>query len=411
MRFGLIGEKLGHSFSKEIHEKLGRYEYELCELPPEELEGFIRRGQYQGLNVTIPYKTAVIPFLDFVSDRARNAGAVNTIVRRVGKLFGDNTDCGGLELLLKTAGIDPAGKKVLIAGTGGTSLTAAAVAKEMGASEICRLSRSEREGALTYEEAYRVHADADVLINTTPAGMYPDVDGMAVDIGRLPKLSGVADVVYNPLRTRLVLEAEKRGIPAVNGLYMLVAQAVLAAEQFTGGRIDECEIGKICRELLFEKSNLVLIGMPGSGKSTVGGILSDKLGREFLDTDREIERAAGMAISEIFARYGEPHFRDLETAAVRKASKTGGKIIATGGGAVLRQENRDALRQNGILVFLDRPLSDLVPTDDRPTADDRAKMRSLFEARYPVYQKASDLTVDGRTGPEDAADEIIRRVR
>ena len=411
MQFGLIGEKLGHSFSKEIHEKLGRYEYELCELPPEELEGFIRRGQYQGLNVTIPYKTAVIPFLDFVSDRARNAGAVNTIVRRDGKLFGDNTDCGGLELLLKTAGIDPAGKKVLIAGTGGTSLTAAAVAKEMGASEIFRLSRSEREGALTYEEAYRVHADADVLINTTPAGMYPDVDGVAVDIGRLPQLSGVADVVYNPLRTRLVLEAEKRGIPAVNGLYMLVAQAVLAAEQFTGGRIDGGEIGKICRELLFEKSNLVLIGMPGSGKSTVGGILSDKLGREFLDTDREIEGEAGMAISEIFARYGEPHFRDLETEAVRKASKTGGKIIATGGGAVLRQENLDALRQNGILVFLDRPLSDLVPTDDRPTADDRAKMRSLYEARYPVYQKASDLTVDGRTGPEDAADEIIRRVR
>ena len=411
MRCGLIGEKLGHSFSKEIHEMLGRYSYELIELPPEALEDFLRRRDFDGVNVTIPYKRSVIPYLDELSPRARAIGAVNTICNRGGRLYGDNTDFAGLEALLRRMGLEVQGKTVLIAGTGGTSRTAAAVARALGAGQFFCLSRSGRGGAMTYETAYAAQSGAEILINTTPAGMFPDTEGIAVDLDRLPRLEGVADVVYNPLTTRLVREARARGIRAENGLYMLCAQAVYAAEQFTGASFGPEETERIYRAVQFEKRSIVLTGMPGSGKSTLGALLAEKTGREMLDTDAELVRRAGMPITEIFRTRGEAAFRDLETAVLRDAGRRGGIILATGGGAVLRAENVDAMKQNGTVVFLDRPLDALLPTEDRPLADSGAKIRALYAARYPVYTAAADLRLEVAGTPEQTMTRLLEMLQ
>ena len=411
MKYGLIGEKLGHSFSKEIHEKLGRYSYELLELAPDEVEDWMRARDFAGFNVTIPYKQTVIPFLDEITERARAIGAVNTVVNRKGKLLGDNTDFGGMEALIRRMGLDLNGKKVLIAGTGGTSKTAAAVAEKLGAGEILRLSRSEKDGSISYEQAYREHGDARILIHTTPAGMYPKSDGIAVNLENLPCLEGLVDVVYNPLTTRLVREARERGIKAENGLYMLVAQAVLAAEDFTGESFGDEVIEDIFREIVFEKRNIVLTGMPSSGKSTLGRILAGRLGRELVDTDERIVEHAGIPITEIFSRFGEKHFREMEAEVIKNVSESGGKIISTGGGAILRKDNVDKLKSNGTIVFLDRDPEALIPTDDRPLADDREKIRRLYEERYPRYMAAADIRIEIRGVPENTAEELLRRLK
>jgi shikimate dehydrogenase len=411
MRCGLLGEHLGHSFSKEIHGKLGRYDYELIEVAPEDLDAFLTARDFDGINVTIPYKQAVIPYLAGMSERAAAIGAVNTVVNRGGALWGDNTDFGGLEALIRRMGLDLRGKTVLIAGTGGTSKTAMAVAAALGAANCVRMSRSGRDGAVTYEAAYAAHGGAEILIHTTPAGMYPDVGGCAVDIDRLPQLEGVVDVVYNPLTTRLVRQARARGVKAENGLYMLAAQAVLAAEQFTGETFPAETTETIYRELCFEKRSIVLTGMPGSGKSTLGALLSEKTGRALIDTDAEIVRRAGAPITEIFKTRGETAFRDMESAVIRELSDAGGKLIATGGGAVLRRENVDALKQNGTVVFLDRPLADLLPTDDRPLADDAEKLRALYASRYPIYTAAADVTVSVTGTPEETAEAILEKLK
>ena len=411
MRCGLLGRTLGHSFSREIHEKLGRYSYELIEVPPEGLDAFLTARDFDGFNVTIPYKQAVIPYLDGLSDRARAIGAVNTVVRRGGKLYGDNTDFGGLEALIRRMGLELKGKTVLIAGTGGTSQTAKAVAESLGAARSMRLSRSGRGGAMTYEEACASCAGAEILINTTPAGMYPDVDGVAVDLSRLPRLEGVVDVVYNPLTTRLVRQARARGIPADNGLYMLVAQAVLAAEAFTGERFGGELTDRIWRELLSEKRNIVLTGMPGSGKSTLGKLLAQQLTRPLVDIDEEIVCRAGMPITEIFRARGEGAFRELESAIIREVSLTGGKIIATGGGAVLRRENVDNLKMNGVCVFLDRPLEELLPSAERPLADEAGKLRELYARRYPLYTAAADVAVRVSGTPEHTARVLLEALK
>lgn len=408
MKYGLIGEKLGHSFSKEIHRKLGRYEYELKELAADELEAFIKGRDFEGINVTIPYKEAVIPLLDDIDEAAGAIGAVNTIVNKNGRLTGYNTDAFGMMSMLQMLGVDAEGKCVLIAGSGGTSKTAAYVAGKLGASEIKRISRNPRGDAISYEEAYKRYGHADILINTTPVGMFPNTDACPLDLSAFSRAECVTDVVYNPLNTRLVQEARERGIAAEGGLYMLVAQAVRAAELFTGEPVESGTTDLIYSELMMEKINIALIGMPGSGKTSIGRILAEKLEREFTDSDEEIIKEAGMDIAEIFERYGEKYFRDLETEIIKRISLTGSKIIATGGGAVLRKENVEALRLNSVIVLLNRSLEELEPTSDRPLSDDRDKLRRLYETRMPIYRENSDIITDPEGFDEPAAMEIWR---
>ncbi len=393
MEFGCIALRLGHSFSKTIHAKIDSYDYELREVPREELDAFMTAREFRGINVTIPYKQDVIPYLDEISETARAIGAVNTIVNRDGRLYGDNTDFGGMTALIRRIGLDLCGKKVLVLGTGGTSKTAAAVAASLGASSVKRVSRSRKEGAVTYDEVYAEHTDAQILINTTPVGMYPDTQGTPVRLDAFSRLEGVVDAVYNPRRTEFVQAARARGIPAEGGLYMLVSQAVLAAERFTN-KSDPADLtDRVFRAVLAEKDNLVLTGMPGSGKTTVGKAAAKALGRTFVDLDDEIVRKAGCTILEIFRDKGERVFRDLETEVTREIAAENGLVIATGGGCVLREENVRALRMNGRLFWIDRPLEQLVPTDDRPTADSLDKMRTLYAVREPIYRSTADEVI------------------
>ena len=409
LSYGCIGEHLPHSFSKEIHGQIGGYAYELKELTPEELPAFMAARSFHGINVTIPYKQAVIPFLDEIDETARAIGAVNTVVNRNGKLYGFNTDLDGLTRLIRRIGLDLSGKKVLIPGTGGTSRTAAFAAEKLGAREIHKISRTGRDGSLTYEEALRDHTDAEIILNTTPCGMYPEPDAQPLPLEPFHRLEGVADVIYNPLRTRLVLDARSRGIPAEGGLYMLVAQAVRASEHFLDTVYPDGLTDRIYEQILRQKENIVLIGMPGSGKSAVGRILAEKTGRSLADTDQLITEKAGKPIPDIFRENGEPAFRDLETEIIRALSKQGGQIISTGGGAVLRPENVTALRQNGRLFWLDRNPDALVPTDDRPLADTAEKMKQLYLTREPIYRAAADEIISVTGSPDDTANDIESR--
>ena len=407
MQYGLIGEHLPHSFSKIIHEKIASYNYDLHELMTHEVDSFMRKAAFSGINVTIPYKQTVIPYLDEISDQAAKIGAVNTIVNRDGKLCGYNTDYFGMRDLLIRNGTDPAGKKVLILGTGGTSKTAYAVVSDMGAAEIHKVSRTGKEGALTYGEACTNHSDAEIIINTTPCGMYPGIDDSPVDLDCFPRLCGLVDAIYNPLRTVLVLEAQKRGIPAQGGLYMLVVQAVYAAELFTGEKIDDAVTEEVYREILNSKRNIVLTGMSLAGKTTLGTLLSQKLDRRLEDTDDMIVNREQRPITDIFSSEGEPYFRDLETAMVRELAPQNGIIISTGGGAILREENVDALKKNGCVIFLDRPLEQILPADDRPLANTKEKVTALMEKRYPIYRSTCDDFIPNNISPEDGAAKIL----
>ena len=409
MMYGCIGEHLPHSFSKEIHGLIGSYDYGLKELAPEDLPAFMRAKDFRGINVTIPYKQAVIPFLDGIDETARAIGAVNTVVNRDGRLLGYNTDLFGLTSLIRRVGLDLRGKKVLILGTGGTSRTAAYAAETLGAAEILKVSRAARDGAVTYGEAIRDHTDAEVILNTTPCGMFPEPDAQPLSLEPFPDLQGVVDVIYNPLRTRLVLEAQARKLPAEGGLFMLVAQAVRASELFLGTEYPADLTGRVFDTILRRKENTVLIGMPGSGKSSVGRALSRLTGKPLADTDRLIVRQAGKEITDIFREDGEPAFRDLESRVVRELSSGGGRIISTGGGAVLRPENVTALKQNGRLFWLDRKPEAIRPTDDRPLADTDEKIRRLYLQREPVYRAAADEIVPVLDTPKNTALEIESR--
>lgn len=408
MNYGLIGERLGHSFSAEIHGMLGDYGYELREIAPEELGEFMQAAPFKGINVTIPYKQAVMPYLNWIDKNAAEIGAVNTVVKRGGRLYGYNTDFYGMKALLERIGAEPRGKKTLILGTGGTSKTALAVVRAMGGEEVYRVSRSGAEGALTYDEAVEKHGDASIIINTTPCGMYPKVEGCPIDLEAFPKLSAVADAVYNPLRSRLVQSARAKGIKAEGGLFMLVAQAVIASEHFLAVRYSDDVINSVYERIRRSKENIVLIGMPTCGKTTIGELLARELGRPFTDTDKMIVAAAGCSIPQIFEEKGEKAFRDMETEAVVSAGMGGGKTIATGGGAVLREENLRALKQNGRLYFIDRPLEQLLPTEDRPLAGSAEAIKARYKERYGIYTKAADVIVKNN-GTAEAAAEIIKR--
>lgn len=401
MEYGLLGEKLGHSFSPQIHRALAGYDYRLLPTPPEEVAELFRRRDFRGLNVTIPYKQTVIPLCDEVDPRAAAIGAVNTVVNRNGRLTGYNTDIDGMICMARRAGVDLAGKKVVILGSGGTSHTAQAAARELGAAEIAVISR---HGPDNYGNLSR-HADAQVLINTTPVGMYPDCGLSPVSLDAFPRLEGVLDVVFNPLRTALLLQAMDRGLPCSCGLPMLVAQARRAAELFTGTAIPPSRADEILSSLSSELENIVLIGMPGCGKTTVGRALAERLGRAFVDLDEEIVRRAGRPIPDIFAREGEDAFRALETRAVREAGSRTGLVISTGGGVVTRKENRDPLRQNGVIVHLTRPLAAL-PTGGRPVSQS-TDLAVLWQRRAPLYAAFADLTADN-SGPLERALEQIK---
>lgn len=410
MKYGLIGEHLKHSYSCEIHAQIADYEYELHEIPPSGLGEFLKKREFNAINVTIPYKQDVIPYLDEISDTAKRIGAVNTIVNRNGGLYGDNTDFAGMLALAKHIGVDMNGRKVLILGTGGASKTGHALAEYMGAQSVYYVSRSGKDGSISYEQAVTEHSDAQIIINATPVGMFPKQDGRPIDISAFPKLEGVIDAIYNPLRTNLILDAQERGIPAEGGLYMLSAQAVHASAVFRDIPLDESLVDKAFKSVKNDKQSIVLIGMPSSGKTTVGRILAEKCGKQLADTDEYIVRKIGMPISDFFAKHGEAEFRKIEKETVAELSATGGRIIATGGGAVLDAENVRALKQNGVLVFLDRRPENLIATDDRPLASRRSALEKLYAERYDIYCAAAELHIDANTTPEAEADAILKEL-
>ncbi|MBE6634706.1 MAG: shikimate dehydrogenase [Ruminococcaceae bacterium] len=407
MTYGCIGEHLKHSFSKEIHALIADYDYEIREIPRDGVDAFMREHSFAAINVTIPYKETVIPYLDFIDESAKLIGAVNTIVNRGGKLYGYNTDFFGLSALAKRTGIDFSGKKVLILGTGGTSKTAEAVARAEGAREIVKASRNASNGAVLYTDVYKYHTDAEIIINTTPVGMFPNISGKPIELSAFGRLEGVLDAIYNPMRTPLILEALFRGIPASGGLYMLVAQGVRASEHFTKKTYDESVCERVFKKISADKTNAVLIGMPASGKSTVGAILAERLSRPLLDTDKIIVEKSGMPIPEIFKQHGEAHFRDLESEAVESVAPISGAVIATGGGAVLRGMNVDALRKNGRIYFIDRPLDALIPTADRPTASTVSDIEKRYHERYEIYRSAADVIINADTTIDKVAEAIL----
>lgn len=408
MEYGCIGEHLVHSFSKEIHGQLRDYLYELKEIPMGALDAFMRERNFRAINVTIPYKQAVIPHLAQVEPQAAAIGAVNTIVNREGLLYGYNTDFGGMLDLIKRTGIDLQGKKVLILGTGGTSNTAMAVAKHLGADPVWKVSRTEKPGVLTYEAVLASHLDAQVLINTTPRGMYSRQGGMALDPGLFPDLCGAIDAVYNPLRTEFILKARSMGVPAAGGLYMLVRQAVLASQIFLDIRYPEEITEQVYRRIKAGKENIVLTGMPGSGKTTVGKLLAESLGRPYWDTDDLIREKTGTTPGELIRTKGEAAFRDVETEVIRELSSVTGSVISTGGGAVLRRENTDLLRMNGKIFFLDRPPEQLIPTHDRPLSSTKEAITQRYRERYGIYTATADGVIENAGTPEAAADLIKR---
>ena len=388
MEYGLLGERLGHSFSPQIHRDLAGYDYQLLPTPPEAVEDLFARRAFQGLNVTIPYKRMVMPLCDEIDPRAAAIGAVNTVVNQNGRLTGYNTDIDGFLYMARRAGVDMTGKKVVILGGGGTSRTARAAAGELGAREIVTVSR---HGEDNYQNLSR-HADAQVLVNTTPVGMYPNWGQSPVSLESFPALEGVLDVVYNPLRTALLLQAEERGLPRSCGLPMLVAQAKRAAELFTGQNIDDSRAEAVLHGLRGQLTSIVLIGMPGCGKTTVGRALAGKLGRTFVDLDEEIVRRAGTSIPEIFAREGEAGFRERESALVREFGERTGLVVSTGGGVVTRRENYIPLKQNGLLLHLRRDPAAL-PTDGRPLSQATAP-EELWRRRAPLYAAFADGEID-----------------
>ena len=395
MEYGCIGEKLGHSFSKEIHNALADYEYSLKELKREELPEFFKNKDFKAINVTIPYKQDVIPFLDWISDEAKSINAVNTIVNKDGKLYGYNTDFYGLKALIERENVSLKGKKVVILGSGGTSNTAFAVANSLEAISVFKVSRNKKDGYITYEELYEKYNDCEIIINTTPCGMYPKTGVSAVDLDKLPKVEAVFDAVYNPLKSKLILDSKAKNITATGGLYMLVSQAAYAVEKFIETPVDSNRVEEIFKNLYKQKMNIALIGMPASGKTSVGNVLSESLNKTFVDSDVEIVKTENKSIPEIFGDSGEAYFRAVEKNVIKDISMLNSQVISTGGGAILNPENIESLKGNSRIYFLDRPLNMLITTSDRPLSSNRADLEKRYNERYELYKASADVVVDG----------------
>ncbi len=402
MDYGLIGERLGHSYSPQIHRVFGDYDYRLYPMAPEQLRETLIRRDFMGLNVTIPYKKDVLPFCDQVSDTVRQVGSANTLYFRDGKLCAENTDLAGMLFMLDRAGISLTGRKAVILGSGGTSLTAQAACRVRKAAACIVVSRS---GPVTYEDLYEKHTDAEIILNATPVGMYPNNLVSPVDISRFPKLCGVADVIYNPAKTALLLDAEKAGVPCIDGLWMLAAQAWHAAKLFLNREIPEEKVAEAYGAVRRECLNLALVGMPGSGKSTLGRLAASALQKKFIDLDEEIARRYG-PIPEIFQTQGEAAFRDKESETVRAWGKESGCVLAAGGGAVLRMENMKALRQNAVIVWVRRALADL-STEGRPLSTGPEALKRMEEARAPLYRACADFEVCNDGAPEETLQQIV----
>lgn len=402
MHCGLLGRKLSHSYSPQIHQMLGDYSYSLFEKEPEDLEFFLKNGNFTGINVTIPYKKTVIPYLDELSPVAKKLDAVNTIVRRPdGSLFGHNTDYFGFQTMVSASGLSLAGKKALVLGSGGASATAVCVLEELGAVPVV----ISRRGENNYGNLEN-HVDASLIVNTTPMGMYPGTGETPVELSRFPALEGVLDVIYNPARTKLLMDAESRGLVAMNGLLMLVAQAKEASECFTGGSIPEEQIFRIHKVLSADMQNIILIGMPGCGKSTLGRLLAEKCGKTFMDADEQIVRLAGKTIPEIFAQDGQGSFRELETQVLQQLGKQSGLVIATGGGCVTQSRNYPLLHQNGRILWIRRPVQ-LLPTEGRPLSSSGDLMQ-MYQQRKPLYEAFADHIIENEGTPSDTLAAILK---
>ena len=401
MQCGLLGRKLGHSYSPQIHGQLASYDYSLFEKEPEELEGFLKNGNFVGLNVTIPYKKDVIPFLDQLSPVARRLGAVNTIVRRGdGSLVGHNTDYFGFRYLVQQSGLDVRGKKVLVLGSGGASNTAVAALQELGA-RVVIISRS---GENNYGNLH-LHANASVIVNTTPVGMYPNTGVSPIDLGCFPQLEGVLDVVYNPARTQILLDAENQGLVAMNGLWMLVAQAKESAEWFSGESIPDSRIVQIHAALRAQMENIILVGMPGCGKTTIGRLLARETGKQFVDADEALEARVGRKITDIIPIDGEAAFRRMETETLAELGKQSGFVIATGGGCVTQERNYPLLHQNGTILWLTRAL-DKLPTEGRPLSQ-TGKLQQMLATRQPMYRRFADAVIEN----DGTVEETLAQIR
>jgi len=403
MKCGLLGRTLTHSYSPRIHSMLGDYRYDLFEKEPHELADFLKNGDWDGINVTMPYKKDVIPYLDELTPVAVRLGAVNTIVRKDGKRIGHNTDYFGFLTMVKSSGLDVTDKKVLVLGSGGASNTAAAVLEELGAHTVV-ISRT---GTNHYGNLHR-HTDASLLVNTTPVGMFPQTGVSPVELDRLPNLEGVLDVIYNPSRTKLLLDAEKRSLVTMDGLLMLVAQAKETAELFTGSRIDNAVIDQIYNVLRKQTQNIILIGMPGCGKTTVGRLLAEKLDKAFFDSDDLVEQLAGMPIPDIFWKFGEDAFRNHETEALFRLGMESGTVIATGGGCVTKDRNYPLLHQNGTIIWLKRNISRLA-TDGRPLSI--GNLTEMYDRRAPLYEAFADHIIDNDGEPAETVTKILEVLR
>lgn len=401
MVYGLLGRTLRHSYSPQIHALLGDYEYRLFEVEPQDLEAFLKKREFGGINVTIPYKKDVLPYLSGISDNAKRIGAVNTIiVKEDGGLYGDNTDYDGFLCLVQKSGFQVKGKKALVLGTGGASLPISAVLSDLGAREVVFISRS---GENNYQNLSR-HADADLIVNTTPVGMYPNNLKAPLSLSEFPNLSGVLDIVYNPQKTKLILDAERLGIPAYSGLLMLVAQGKRAAELFLGHDIPDSETDRIFKKLSTEMQNIVLVGMPGCGKTTVGKALAEQLNRPFFDADEEILKRTGKSAEAWIEACGEAVFRQKETEVLESLCKQSGTVIATGGGAVTVLENADILRQNSIVFFINRDVSAL-PVEGRPLSKATA-LSEMYEVRLPLYRGVCDYEI----AADGSVEAVVRRI-
>ena len=407
MRYGLIGEKLGHSFSKDIHERIADYTFDLIPLSKEEFKEFMEKKEFAAINVTIPYKKDVIPYLDEMDEHAKAIGAVNTIVNQNGKLKGYNTDFTGFLYMVKKHNVHMEGKKVLIIGNGGASAAIQAVVRHEKAGQMVVVDVVTGNGAISYDEMFSSHLDAEIIINTSPIGMYPRIGNAPIDISMFHKCEAVMDVIYNPILTRLCFEAQEMDIKRVNGLEMLIAQAKQSVEFFLDKQIDDQIIDDIYQDMLKEHCNIVLIGMPSAGKTTIGKMLEDRMQKEFIDLDDVIIEKAGKSIPEIFEESGEAGFRAIETEAAIEVSKLNNKIIATGGGTIKHKVNMDYLRQNGITIFIDRDVDKLISSDpNRPLSKSSDALQKMHAERLPLYQKYAACVAVNNSGIESTVKEI-----